>query len=306
MEYGEIIVDMKQYSVFLSIFFALLIIMAFPCSADVTFIDDYGTELRLDRPATRVVPLYGAFLEMLIDIGAGKTVVARTEADSYIKGVEHLPVVGTHMKPNIELIIAKHPDLIIMTIDQRRRLPEISRLEEVGIKIAAFNPVDFEDIFSTMLRLGVATGHSREAQEKVQQLRNRLERLRELVKKRGKSYTAFFEVREHPLTAAGRDSIVNKILQVAGLHNIVKGPGKLIQYSVEAILAEDPNYYIIQKGPMNKNPTNPSQRPHIRELTAVKEGRVIFVDEYTFSRPSPGCVDAIASLVEQIYGVSNK
>ena len=38
-------------------------------AAEVRVTDDRGTEIRLDAPAGRVVPLYGAFGEILADLG---------------------------------------------------------------------------------------------------------------------------------------------------------------------------------------------------------------------------------------------
>lgn len=289
----------------LRIIFCLLLVPPCLSYGSVVFQDDSGSTVNLPTPARRVVPLYGAFLEMLINIGAKETVVARTAADEAIPGVKELPSVGTHMKPNLELILAVKPDLIVLTTSQKSRLSEIAHLEKRGIPIAAFNPTDFETIFSTMIRLGIATGHESEAKAKVQELKERLKALKEIAEKNGKGYKAFFEVREQPLTGAGTDSIVNEILKAAGLDNIVKTPKKFIQFSVEALLSEDPDYYIVQKGPMNPNPSDPRERPHIQRLRAVRENRILIVDEYLFSRPGPNCVDAVELLVKKIYGTGN-
>ncbi|SFM72512.1 ABC transporter substrate-binding protein [Thermodesulforhabdus norvegica] len=294
---------MKTFRIVILLTIGIMLTPGTPSSRSaVVFTDDTGTTLSLSSPARRVVPLYGAFLEMLMAIGAGDSIVARTRADSVIPGARHLPSVGTHMKPNLELIVSAKPDLVVLTTSQKGRISEILHLEKLGIPVAAFNPTDFESIFSTMIRLGIATGHEHEARMKVEEMRTKLRTFGEIVQKSGRKYTAFFEVREQPLTAAGTDSIVNQILQAAGLENIVKTPRKFIQFSVETLLSEDPDYYIIQKGPMNPNPSDPRSRPHIQRLKAVRENRVLIVDEYLFSRPGPSCVEAVGFLVERIYG----
>src|SRR5512137_1316527 len=88
------------------ILFVLGILTLMPGTAlSVQIMDDMGHELTLQEPAKRVIPLYGAFAEMLYAIGAGKEVVARTQADQFPPEIVKLPSVGTHMRPNEEMII---------------------------------------------------------------------------------------------------------------------------------------------------------------------------------------------------------
>jgi iron complex transport system substrate-binding protein len=53
-----------------------------PARADVTVLDDRGREIRLPAPASRVIALYGAFNEILADLGREDIIVARTSTSS--------------------------------------------------------------------------------------------------------------------------------------------------------------------------------------------------------------------------------
>ena len=57
-----------------------------------------------------------------------------------------------------------------------------------------------------------------------------------------------------------------------------------------------PEAYIIQQGPMNRNPSDPLSRPHFQVLDAMKKGKILFVDEQAYSRPGPRAVDAVEEL----------
>ncbi len=289
----------RTISIFLVVF---IIFSSCVYSEGISFTDDTGRTIKLNSHAHRIIPLYGAFLEMLFAVGAGKAVIARTKADSYFEPARSLPSVGTHMRPNVEMIISMQPDLVIQTVSQKRRLPEIARIEEAGIPVAAFSPKDFESIFNTMLIFGEITGHEKDARSVVDKLKNKLERLKSFVKQSGKKYTVFFEVRQMPLTAAGRASIVQKILEAAGLENIVTVDRKLVRFDVETLLAKNPDFYIIQKGPMNKNPIPLQDRDHLSKLKAARDNKVLVVDEFMFSRPGPRCVEAVEFLIKKIYG----
>ena len=61
----------------------LLVLAGFPAlGAPIEVRDDTGHTLRLEKPAQRIIPLYGAFGEMLLALGCGDRLVARTDADA--------------------------------------------------------------------------------------------------------------------------------------------------------------------------------------------------------------------------------
>ncbi len=283
-----------------AIFFALLFLLPMKAFC-VQIVDDQGETVSLAQPARRVIPLYGAFAEMLYAVGAGSRIVARTEADRFPQEIGGLPSVGTHMRPNVEMILGFKPDLVIQNAGRQEELADMERLRQAGIPIAVFAPKDFRGIFSTMERLGVLTGHEDEARDAVNKMEKRLDDVRAGLADIGKHSRVFFEVRAEPLTAAGKGSIVQGILAAAGAENVVRNEKAIVQYNFEALLVDDPDVYVVQRGPMNRNPLEPGNRTHFGRLRAVREGRVIDVDEYIFSRPGPRCVDAVELLAAALY-----
>ena len=307
----------------------LLSILLFLCAVALIFAvrafavqikDDQGRTIYLEKPAQRIIPLYGAFAEMLFAIGAGGQVRARTQADVFPAGVRELPSVGTHMKPNVEMIIGLKPDLVIQSASRREAIPGMESLDRAGIPVAVFAPKDFAGIFSTISRLGELAGKQQEAESLIKSLRNRLASVRfnlglnqedNAFGKFGNRIPAdckikercsvFFEVRSEPLTAAGRGSIVQDILRFAGAENVVKSDKSLVIYSLESLLLNDPDFYLVQTGPMNRNPIDPRERVHFGQLRAIRDGKVLYVDEFLYSRPGPRCVDAVEHLASMLY-----
>lgn len=267
----------------------------------VEITDDLGNKISLDRPAQRIIPLYGAFSEVLFSIGAGDRVIARTQADKYPAEIEQLPSVGTHMKPNIELILGLKPDLVIMSSSRRDETPEISRLLDSGIPVAIFSPKTFDEIFAVTERLGTLCGKTEEALKLNASLRKRLDAVKTKLAGLEKKQRVFFEIRSEPLTGAGRGSIVDEIISAAGGENVLTKEKGIVKYSVEALLFDNPDAYVVQEGPMNKSPLDPSKRAHFDQLKCVREGRVIKADELVFSRPGPRCIDAVESLAAALY-----
>ena len=293
---------MKQSSILFCLTFLCVTALASPGKANsVRITDDLGRTVVLDKPAARVVPLYGAFTEMLYAIGAGPQVFARTQADQFPPQILDLPSVGTHMRPNIEMILGLKPDLVLQSATRNEEAADLERLQSSGIPIVVFAPRTFQEIFSTMERMGILTGREEEARDAVEGLRGRLGTLRNRLGEGTKPLKVFFEVRADPLSAAGQGSIVQEILTAAGAENVLASPKAIVQYSFENLLLDDPDVYIVQHGPMNRNPQEPAKRVHYSQLRAVSSGRVIFVDEFIFSRPGPRCVDAAEELASKLY-----
>lgn len=267
----------------------------------VRIMDDLGQTVSLAKPASRIIPLYGAFAEMLFAVGAGRCVIARTQADKYPNELAELPSIGTHMRPDVELIIGLKPDLLIVSAGRKNEMAGLSKIAERGIPVAVFEPKVFEDIFSVIDRLGILCGHQAEAASSVATLQGRLNAVREKTGGIEGRKRVFFEIRAEPLTGAGSGSIVNDVIASAGGENVLKNEKGIVQYNLETLLFQNPDFYVVQEGPMNKSPSSPGTRAHFDRLKCVREGRVMFADELIFSRPGPRSVEAVERLAAALY-----
>jgi iron complex transport system substrate-binding protein len=259
--------------------------------------DDQGRSVALTVPPQRLVSLYGGLSEILVALGLGPQVVARTQGDDALSS--EVTTVGTHLQPNVEMILALRPDLVVQG-GVPKGLIALKRLEAEGVPVAMFAPRDFPGLFSVITRLGTLTGRSEAAAQLNRALEARLQEVARRVAGR-RPPRVFFEVRYHNLLAAGRGSMVNDIITRAGGQNILDSPQRLIPFSLEALLVADPDVYIIQQGPMNRSPDDIYGRPHFQELKAVKERRVLMVDESLFSRPGPRSAAAVEQLARFLH-----
>ncbi|MFA5111812.1 MAG: ABC transporter substrate-binding protein [Desulfobaccales bacterium] len=266
------------------------------CLHAAQMVDDRGTTVALAAPPQRIISLYGGLTEILGSLGLGDQVAARTQGDETLPG---LPTVGTHLQPNVEMILALKPDLVVQG-GVPKGMPALKRLEAAHIPVAVFAPRDFAGLFSTITRLGELTGRSAAAETLKGSMEARLEEVAKRVAGRPRP-RVFFEVRELNLLAAGRGSLVNDIITRAGGDNIVTSFQKLTLYSLEALIQANPDVYIIQKGPMNRSPENIYTRPYFQELKAVKTHRVLVVDESLYSRPGPRSAEAVAELARFLH-----
>ena len=263
-------------------------------------VDDTDTEVCLEAPPARVVSLYGAFTELLWEIGAGGSIVARTKDDTTVPAVAQLPSVGTGLRPDVELLLALRPDLVVSR-GSRAAQEALGALRERSLKVAAFDPSSLDGLYSTAERLGLLTGRGEETRRLAEGIRGQIAGVASRAAAATRRLRVAYEVRADPLTVAGSGGLIDDLIRAAGGINALGTDKKLVALDVEALLRLDPDAYVVQKGPMNRNPAPPSERPHLSLLRAVREGRVLFVDEQLFARPGPRVGEAAELLSRFLY-----
>ncbi|MHC1711644.1 MAG: ABC transporter substrate-binding protein [Solidesulfovibrio sp.] len=245
--------------------------------------------------------LYGAFNEILAGMGVTDRIAARTEADDQPPAIAGLPVIGTHMRPNLERVLAVKPDLVLQMSGRGESLEAAEKLASLGVPVAVFSIDDFPKLFAAIDRIGVLTGEPEAATALREGLQKRLAVVAaaapagkgDAAEKRP---TVFFEARSGSLLAAGKGSMVDAVIHAAGGVNAVTQEKKLVRLADEELLRLAPDVCLTQRGPMNPEARPMTERPEYAPLPCVAKGQAYVVDETLFSRPGPGSVAAVEEL----------
>ncbi len=275
-------------------------------NAEIIIDDDFGYQVKLEQPARRIVALYGSFNEILYAMDLGERLVARTAADHFPEQITALPSIGTHMRPNPELIVALKPDLVLQMAGRAQAATTLNPLRERGIPCAMFSVSSFAELFSVVERIGILTGKPGHASDLISSMNTRLERAAARHADDPRNPTVFFEVRYPNLLAAGQGSIVSDIITKAGGRNCVENDKKIVRLGEEELFRLAPVNYVYQVGRMNPSPVSPSKRPHFKMLGAVVNNRTLQVDESVFSRPGPRNVEAVEILTDFLFNNKEK
>lgn len=268
--------------------FILCFSQILPPLAQAAICDDRGN--CIEGEANRIIPLYGAFSEILLALGAKDKIVARTLADADIPEISGLPAIGTHMRPNTELILAAKPDLILQARGRKEASLLTDHLREMGLNVLEFDITDFSKLLDATRKLGELT--NTDSTQLVSDWQTRLSS----IKKADSTPSVYFEAREPNLLAAGRGSITNAIIEAAGGKNIITTSKKMQRFDEEMLLLADPDFCVIQKGPMNPAPRPLEERENLKSLRCARPGRNLVVDEREFSRPGPRNIAAVERL----------
>ncbi|MBF0542751.1 MAG: ABC transporter substrate-binding protein [Nitrospirae bacterium] len=238
--------------------------------------------------ADKIIVLYPAVSPILIELGITKQVVGTTSSDENFKDAVK---VGSHLKPNIEIINSLKPDLIIA--GSKMTWPDEMR-KSVNVDVFYYNPKTLNEIMEKIIELGKLLNAPTQAAKLNEKLKAQLSAIKPISKK----ITVIYEVTENPFRAAGIDSIENSIIETAGGINLIKIEKKNAPISIEKVLELNPDLYIYQVGPMNKNPQKPQDRYQFKSL----KSKFLTVNELEFARPGINSFDEAVKLNKIFQG----
>lgn len=238
--------------------------------------------------ARRIVVLAPAAGDILRQLDLADQVVGKTR--SLAEFPEALKV-GSHIKPNVELILGLRPDLLI--ISSNRFFSEQMQAV-VNAETFVYAPNTLSEILQQTKELARFTGRTQQAEELVDALRLKMQS----VKKSTHPPKVVYEISAMPLSVAGSSNIVSDIIRTAGGEPLDFGARKIIKLGPEAIIVRRPQLYIYQVGPMNQNPTPPAERGAYRLL----KSRFLKVNQLQWSRANTQSFERVLELNQLLVG----
>jgi iron complex transport system substrate-binding protein len=262
----------------------------------IQLVDDAGDTLRLSAAARRVVSLIPAATELLFAIGADTSVVGRTSYCDYPAAAKAVPDLGDGIKPSIEAIVARRPDLVVL-YNSGQNAAVAGRLRELGIPEVRLNTDALSDVGRVAELLGRLTGHQRAADSVVTVFDTALaSATRAPTSSRPK---VLLLVWEQPPMTIGRGSFLSELVERAGGENLfadVTASSGVV--SIEAVAARKPDLIFTT----TEGPSSFASRPEWQVVPAVREHRFLRVSGSEFNRPSPRAPAAIRALAARLAG----
>lgn len=173
-----------------------------------------------DKPE-RIVSLAPNLTEILFALGLGERIVAISNDSDYPPQSANKKKIGTFWQPNIEVIIASKPDLVIgLWFEQQKAVAD--SLSRLGFKVLSLKIEKIEELYTAIQEIGTATGCKQRADMLVANIENQLNDL-QLKLDSVKKVKVLWVVQAEPLRVAGRDTFVNEVIELAGGENAI-GP----------------------------------------------------------------------------------
>lgn len=268
--------------------------------ATVSATDDSGRVVTLAAPAARIISLAPHATELLFAAGAGARVVGVSAYSNFPAEASRLPSVGDAMRADMERIIALKPDLIVGW-KSGNNPAQLERLRALGLPVFDSEPRQFDDIASSLERLGALAG-TVEGRAAAARFRADLRALRERYSAR-KPVRVFYQIWPSPLMTLNDAHIVSEAIRLCGGVNLFGKLAPLVPtVSREAVLKADPEAIFVS----DEDAQAFGRWRGYGNLTAVRNNSLFRIDGGVMNRAGPRMLGATALLCEQIDAARRK
>lgn len=261
----------------------------------VTFTDALDRTVTVNNPQKTAV-LLGSFAEIWT-LAGGQLAAAPDDAwnDMELSLPENVLNLGKINDLSLETLLSANPDFIIASSSVGIDLEWLDIIESTNIPIAYFDVSDFDDYLSMLKICTDITGRSDLYQKNGLDIKETVDgvigksRLR--VAEKGAPVVLSLRASASYVRAkSSRGNVLGKMLNTLGCVNIADGNDAFLEkISIEHIIERDPDFiFVVQSGDDDQGARETldsfiADNPAWSGLTAVKEGRVYFMDKRLYN-----------------------
>lgn len=271
--------------------------------------DGLGNSVTIEKEPESLVSIDPSQTEVLFALGLGDRLVGVSNFCDYPEEALEKEKVGDAFAINVEKILELNPDLVF--IYGGGQAEAVEQLRASGISIVSNIPETTDEIFATILQTGRLMNVENKAEQVVNELKERKDKIVNQVKDREK-VRVFYELWDEPLMTAGEGSFIDELINLAGGENIgADGQGAYPEYSLEAMIEKDPQVYILPAHMEDKQDLNDQDleelkntvksRPAYETISAVKNDRIEMLEPNIVSRPGIRIIEALELFARAIH-----
>lgn len=263
--------------------------------------DQLGRQVILSNDPQRVVSLAPSITEIIFALGQEHRLKGATRFSDFPPEANGLPKVGSYVQLDLERIVALKPDLCIAIKDGNPR-QTVVRLESLEVPVYVVDPRNLEAVTETIIEIGDLLNATENAEDLVNNMRLRINRIKSAVEKNSHRPSVFFQIGISPIVSVGTNTFIHELIVLAGGNNLTEGPIPYPRFSREQVLSLAPEIFIITS--MSRGEVFERVKIEWRrwpEMPAIKNQRIFLVDSNLFDRPTPRLVEGLEVLGRLIH-----
>lgn len=285
-------------------------------SREISVTDIQGNEIHLSKPAERIVCLFDPSVDVIYMLQAQDKLVGipaetyfDTELYNYYKHIDsrilnkELATPGSNELANLESIIQLNPDLVIA-----QQLPEsiIRTLQQMDIPVYIAAAARYEDLMKEMKDISLLTGKKERGEQLISYAENKIDDLQKRTASQGGSphKTVYFTwANGRIFSTAGRNSMMNDCLDLAGVENVCPSEIDKPNINPETLIEWNPDMIVM----WNDSPDLFYNKKELDGITAIQQKQIhnlmpmFFYNPHTFKS-----LCAAVAINHWAYGAKDK
>jgi iron complex transport system substrate-binding protein len=268
--------------------------------------DALGRAVVLPAPARRIVTIFSSNTELVASLGLADRIVGVEDYTRFPPEVLHQPQVGGRLGFSVDKVVARDPDLVIVTPARQAANQLVDPMERIGVPIVVLLSRTLAEVIGNLRLVARATGVEARGAELAASLQARLTRVDAQMAGRPAPRVLMVTGRmgNGMLLVQRPGTYTAEAIERAGARHAMPGVGTLAQVSPEAALASDPDVLLFAGAPAALDEL--ARAPGWRDSRAVRQGRAITVSRSEFLIPGPRTFDGIESLARWITQAGRK
>ena len=266
--------------------------------------DDTGAAFRVSETPRRIVSLAPNITEILFALGLGDRVAGVTRYCDYPPAALAVEKVGGLLDPDLEKIRSLRPDLVVAF--RGNPWDAIGRLRGLGARVFVLDiGKSLADVPRTIATLGRITLRDAEAAALVRALDDKARALDRALAAVDRTPKVFVELQGLGLSTCGGASYLNDLLERAkGVNVAAAVPRDWLEYSRERLIQDDPDVILVlarSDADFARARDWFSTQGGLKDIRAVRAGRVLRLDENAASRFGPRLYDTLAEIARLLH-----
>ena len=278
----------------------------------ITLLDARDREVTLHKNPERVIPMQNTLLNLWYL--AGGTAIARVSGTTSVpEEAMDLPEIGKTASPNIELLLAADPDLIILNSNTNQHVDLEPILEENGIEYfyTGTSIYPYENVLKALYVFTRLTGNEEAYEENIIRIVTEVNDLIESTQEMESPSVLILFGSPKSVRVELENGLVGEMVNLLGGQNIVQetpveGATK-IDFSLETIVASDPDVILIVpmgdvEAVQDRIAEDIESNQAWASLTAVQNGNIHYLpSELYLYKPNGRYPEAFQGLYDILY-----
>ena len=284
-------------------------------SASVSFTDDLGRNVKVNKNPKRVAALLGSFADTWVLAGGNLCAAAKDAWDDFGLQLNDAVNLGGAHSPSLEALLSAEPDFVIASASTSADVEMKESLQNAGITVAYFDVDSFADYLNMLKICTDITGRKDLYQKNGLDIQKQIEDIKSRFAAANlseeKKTVLMLRTSATSVKAKGSEgTVLGEMLKDLGCLNIADSDKSLLEnLSVERVIAGEPyRIFTVTMGDDTAAATDNLKRmmeenPAWGKLEAVKQNRLNVMDRRLFNlKPNANWAKAYETLTEILLG----
>ena len=252
----------------------------------------------------KIVSLNGTVSEILVDLGFEDNIVGVDVASNYPASLQEKLKVGHSRQLSAEGVLALAPDIVIAAnADMKPELAE--QIRNTGVKLLLFEHRYSPDGTKELIReMADSLGRKEKGDSIIMALQSDLEKVKQIEMKDPKPKVLFIYARgTGTMMVAGKDTQVEKMIELAGGVNAVNDFAEFKPLTAEALVAANPDVILLFDSGLSSlgGAEGLLEVQGVRQTNAGKNQRIVEMEGQFLTGFSQRLGKAIEELAKRIH-----